>query len=124
LRKRRSDFISIHVPLTPETNGLIGAREFAMMKPTAVFVNASRGAVVDQTALYEALCNGKIFSAGIDVTQTEPIPMDDPLLGLPNLVIAPHIGSASFATRQKMAAMAVENLLAGLKGMALPYAVN
>ena len=120
----RSDFISLHVPLTPETKGLIGEREFAMMKPTTVFVNASRGPVVDQHALYEALKNGRIFSAGIDVTVVEPIPINDPLLTLPNLVITPHIGSASFATRKKMAVMAAENLLAGLRGAALPYCVN
>jgi glyoxylate reductase len=120
----RSDFISLHVPLTPETKGLIGAGEFAMMKPTAVFVNASRGAVVDQHALYEALKNGTIFSAGVDVTIVEPIPMNDPLLTLPNLVITPHIGSASFSTRKKMAFMAADNLLAGLKGVSLPYCVN
>jgi glyoxylate reductase len=120
----RSDFISLHVPLTPETKGLIGAREFGMMKPTAVFVNASRGAVVDQRALYEALKNGTIFSAGIDVTEVEPIPLEDPLLMLPNVVIAPHIGSASFATRKKMALMAADNLMAGLRGETLPYGVN
>ncbi len=120
----RSDFVSLHVPLTPETQGLIGAAEFAVMKKTAVFVNASRGAVVDQTALYEALKNGVIFSAGLDVTMVEPIPPDDPLLALPNLVIAPHIGSASFPTRRTMAVMAADNLLAGLRGELPPNCVN
>ena len=120
----RSDFVSLHVPLTPETQGLIGAAEFAEMKKTAVFVNASRGAVVDQTALYEALKNGVIFSAGLDVTAVEPIPMDDPLLTLPNLVIAPHIGSASYPTRRTMAMMAADNLLAGLRGELPPNCVN
>ena len=120
----RSDFISLHVPLTEETKNLIGAPEFTLMKPTAVFVNASRGAVVDQQALYEALKNNTIFSAGIDVTVVEPIPADDPLLTLPNLVIAPHIGSASFPTRKTMALMAADNLLAGLRGEIPPNCVN
>lgn len=120
----RSDFISLHVPLMPETQGLIGAAEFGVMKKTAVFINASRGAVVDQKALYEALKNGTIFSAGLDVTVVEPIPMDDPLLTLPNLVIAPHIGSASFPTRKTMALMAADNLLAGLRGELPPNCVN
>ena len=119
-----SDFISLHVPLTPETKRLIGAAEFGMMKKTAVFVNASRGAVVDQAALYEALRDGTIFSAGLDVTVVEPIPMDDPLLTLPNLVIAPHIGSASYPTRRTMALMAADNLLAGLRGELPPNCVN
>lgn len=120
----RSDFISLHVPLTEETKNLIGAPEFELMKPTAVFVNASRGAVVDQPALYGALRNNTIFSAGIDVTVVEPIPADDPLLTLPNLVIAPHIGSASFPTRKTMALMAADNLLAGLRGEIPPNCVN
>jgi glyoxylate reductase len=120
----RSDFVSLHVPLTPETRGLIGAKEFAIMKSTAVFVNASRGAVVDQHALYEALRKGTIFAAGIDVTEVEPIPLNDPLLTLPNLVITPHIGSASYNTRKTMAIMAADNLLAGLQGRIPPNCVN
>jgi glyoxylate reductase len=120
----RSDFISVHVPLTQETYHLIGAAEFAVMKPTAVFINASRGAVTDQRALHEALKSGKIFSAAIDVTETEPIPMDDPLLTLKNIVITPHIGSASVLTRTRMSLMATDNLLAGLRGEALPNCVN
>jgi glyoxylate reductase len=120
----RSDYITLHVPLTEETRQLIGAGEFAMMKPTAVFVNGSRGPVVDQRALYEALKNNKIFSAAIDVTEVEPIPPDDALLTLNNLVIAPHIGSASFPTRSTMAVMAADNLLAGLRGEVPPYCVN
>jgi glyoxylate reductase len=120
----RSDFISVHVPLTRETHHLIGAAEFAVMKPTAVFINASRGAVTDQRALYEALKSGQIFSAAIDVTETEPIPMDDPLLTLKNIVITPHIGSASVLTRTKMSLMATDNLLAGLRGETLPNCVN
>ena len=120
----QSDFISVNVPLTPETFHLIGAAEFALMKPTAVFVNTSRGTVVDQKALYDTLKNGRIFAAGIDVTETEPIPEDDPLLTLNNLVIAPHIGSASISTRTRMAIMAAENLLAGLRGKVPPNCVN
>jgi glyoxylate reductase len=120
----RSDFISVNVPLTNETKYMIGEKEFAMMKPNAVFVNTSRGAVVDQKALYKALKTGQIFAAGIDVTETEPIPPDDPLLALPNIIIPPHIGSSSFATRTKMAMMAAENLLAGLRGELPPNCVN
>jgi glyoxylate reductase len=119
-----SDFISIHVPLTADTKNMIGEIEFSMMKPNAVFVNTSRGAVVDQKALYEALRSGQIFAAGIDVTETEPIRPDDPLLTLPNIIIPPHIGSSSFATRTKMAMMVADNLLAGLRGEVPPDCVN
>lgn len=119
-----SDFISVHVPLLPGTHHLIGASEFALMKPTAVFINTSRGPVVDQKALYEALRLGKIFAAGIDVTEVEPISTDDPLLTLENVVITPHIASASVHTRKNMAMMAAENLLAGLRGELLPNCVN
>jgi len=120
----RSDFISLHVPLTSETRHLIGANQFAMMKPNAVLVNTSRGAVIDQAALYQALKTRQIFAAAIDVTEVEPIPPDDPLLTLDNIIITPHIGSASFFTRHKMAVMAAENLLAGLRGEVPPYCVN
>ena len=119
-----SDFISIHVPLTPETHHLIGADQFALMKPNAVFINTSRGTVVDQKALYQALKTGRIFAAAIDVTETEPIPPDDPLLTLDNIIIAPHIASASISTRTKMALMAAENLLTGLRGEVPPNCVN
>ena len=119
-----SDFISVHVPLLPETRHLIGAAEFTLMKPTAVFVNTSRGPVVDQKALYEALKAKNIFAAGIDVTEIEPIPTDDPLLTLDNVIITPHIASASFNTRKNMALIAAENLLAGLKGEMPPNCVN
>lgn len=120
----RSDFVSIHVPLNDETRHMIGAEEFARMKPTAVFINTSRGSVVDQQALYDALETGRIFSAAIDVTETEPIAPDDPLLTLSNLTITPHIGSATFPTRTKMALMAADNLLAGLRGELPPNCVN
>ena len=119
-----ADFISVHVPLLPQTHHLIGAAEFALMKPTAVFINTSRGPVVDQKALYEALKSGQIFAAGIDVTEVEPISPDDPLLTLDNIIITPHIASASFTTRKNMALMVAENLLAGLRGQTPPNCVN
>ena len=120
----RSDFVSIHVPLGPQTHHLIGAAEFALMKPTAILINTSRGPVVDQKALYEALKSGKIFAAAIDVTEVEPISLEDPLLTLDNIIITPHIASASVATRTKMANMAAENLIAGLQGKIPPNCVN
>ncbi len=119
-----ADFISVHVPLVPQTYHLIGAAEFALMKPSAVFINTSRGPVVDQRALYQALKSGQIFSAGLDVTEVEPISPDDPLLTLDNIIITPHIASASFTTRKNMALMAAENLLAGLRGQTPPNCVN
>ena len=120
----RSDFVTVHVPLNESTRHMIGAAEFAKMKPTAVFVNSSRGPVVDQKALYEALKSGQIFAAGLDVTEVEPIPMDDPLLTLENIIIAPHIASGSVATRTRMANLAAANLIAGLKGEMPPSCVN
>lgn len=120
----RADFVTTHVPLTTETRHLISTAEFAVMKPTAIFVNTSRGPVVDQKALYQALKSGQIFAAGLDVTEVEPISMDDPLLTLENITIAPHIASASVATRTKMATMAAANLIAGLKGKMPPNCVN
>ncbi len=120
----RADFVTVHVSLTPKTRHLMGAKEFAAMKPTAIFVNTSRGPVVDQKALYHALKDKTILAAGIDVTEVEPIPMDDPLLTLDNLTITPHIASASVATRTKMALLAVENLLAGLRGEIPPHCPN
>jgi glyoxylate reductase len=121
---RLSDFISLHVPLTAQTRHLIGAREFSLMKPSAVFVNTTRGAVVDQAALFHALKDGRIFAAAIDVAETEPISPDDPILTLDNVIIAPHIASASVPTRRKMAVMAAENLLAGLRGETPPNCAN
>ncbi|MDH7570842.1 MAG: glyoxylate reductase [Armatimonadota bacterium] len=121
---KESDFVSLHTPLTPETRHLIGARELAMMKPTAILINTSRGPVVDQKALYEALRNKTIYAAGLDVFDTEPIPPDDPLLTLENVTVVPHIASASFATRTRMATLAAENLIAGLTGKLPPAPVN
>jgi glyoxylate reductase len=116
--------VSLHVPLTDETRRLIGERELRLMKPTAFLVNTARGPVVDQGALVRALREGWIAGAALDVFETEPIPPDNPLLGAPNLVVAPHIGSASHATRERMAEMAVDNCLAGLEGRPLPNCVN
>ena len=120
----RSDFVSLHVPLIPQTHHLMGAKEFALMKPTAILVNTSRGPVVDQKALYEALKAKQILAAAIDVTETEPISPGDPLLTLDNIIITPHIASASVVTRTRMAVMAAENLIAGLRGQVPPNCVN
>ena len=120
----RSDFISLHLPLCPETHHLIGAAEFAAMKSTAILVNTSRGPIVDQKALYQALKSRQIFAAAIDVTEIEPISPEDPLLTLDNVIIAPHIASASFTTRTSMATMAAANLIAGLHGQIPPNCVN
>ncbi len=106
-----SDCVSIHVPLSEATRHLIGAAEFAAMKPSAILVNTARGAVVDQQALLYALRTGRIAGAALDVTDPEPIDRRDPMLELPNVVVTPHIGSASHATRTRMAEMAVDNLL-------------
>jgi glyoxylate reductase len=119
-----SDFISLHTPLTADTRHLINAAHLALMKPTAVLVNTSRGPVVDLDALYEALKANRIFAAALDVTEPEPLPMDHPLLTLDNALIVPHIASASRTTRDKMAWMAAQNLIAGLKGEHLPNCVN
>jgi glyoxylate reductase len=119
----RADFVSVHTPLTPETRHLIDADALARMKPTALLVNTSRGGVVDQTALREALMAGTIAGAALDVTDPEPLPADHPLLDAPNLLVVPHVGSATVRTRAKMAAMAVDNLLAALDGRPMPYPV-
>jgi glyoxylate reductase len=119
-----SDFISLHTPLTQETYHLIDAQALALMKPSAVLINTARGPVVDPQALYQALKQRRIFAAALDVTEPEPIPLDSPLLELDNLIIVPHIASASRSTREKMATMAAENLIAGLKGERLPNCVN
>lgn len=113
---RDSDFVSIHVPLTEKTRGMIGGRELALMKPTAVLVNTSRGPVVREPDLIEALREKRIFAAGLDVFETEPLPQDSPLLELDNVVLLPHIASASIATRTEMAVMAANNLVQVLYG--------
>jgi lactate dehydrogenase-like 2-hydroxyacid dehydrogenase len=117
----RADAVSLHVPLTPETRHLIDAAALARMKPTAMLVNTARGGVVDQDALARALHDGTIAGAALDVTDPEPLPPDHPLLDAPNLVVLPHIGSATHKARQGMADVAVDNLLAGLAGDPLPH---
>jgi len=121
---READIVSIHTPLTEETYHLIGEKELSLMKPTAILINTARGAVVDQKALYKALKERRIFGAGLDVYEKEPIDADDPLLELDNVVLLPHIGSASVETRGRMARMAADNLLAGLRGEKPPNLVN
>jgi len=120
----QSDFLSLHVNLTPETHHLMHAETFAKMKRTAILVNASRGPVVDSEALYTALKDGVIAGAGLDVTEPEPMSGDHPLLTLPNCLVVPHIASASHHTRGEMARIAAENLLAGIRGQPLPAFVN
>jgi glyoxylate reductase len=121
---RESDFVSLHTPLTAETYHLANAEFLAKMKSNAVLINTSRGPVVDQEALYQALKTNRIFAAALDVTDPEPLPMDSPLLTLENCIVAPHIASASEKTRDLMAFLAANNLIAGLKGEPLPYCVN
>jgi glyoxylate reductase len=119
-----ADFVSVHTPLTDETTHMIDAAALASMKRSAILINTSRGPVVDPDALYDALKDGVIRYAALDVTEPEPIPDDSPLLTLDNIIIAPHIASASEDTRGQMARMAAENLIAGLKGERLPNCVN
>jgi glyoxylate reductase len=114
----------ISAALTPETRHLIGERELRLMKPTAALINVARGPIVDQRALYRALVDNTIWAAGLDVYETEPVPMDEPLLKLDNVVLPPHLGSASVATRIKMATTAAENCLAGVRGEVPPNVVN
>ena len=118
-----SDFVALHCPYNETTHHLMNQSAFERMKSNAILINTSRGGTVDQEALYSALVNGEIAAAGLDVTTPEPLPADHKLLTLPNCVILPHIGSASIATRTKMAQMAAENVLAGMLGKALPNQV-
>lgn len=120
---RRSDYVSLNVPLTLETTGLIGRDELSQMKRTAFLINMARGAVVDQGALVEALNAGWIAGAALDVTEPEPLPRDHPLLTLENVIITPHLGSATIQTRRAMKQMAVDNLKAGLEGRPLVHRV-
>lgn len=119
-----SDFVSLHVNLTPETLGLIGKRELEIMKPTAILINTARGPIIDSDALYDALKFGKIACAALDVTDPEPLPHDSKMLNLSNLIVAPHIASATVTSRTKMAMMSVKNLVAGVQGRKLPFQVN
>jgi glyoxylate reductase len=120
----RSDFVTVHAPLTADTRGLIGDDALARMKPTAYLVNTARGPIVDSEALARALRAGRIAGAALDVTEPEPLPGGHPLLDAPNLLVLPHLGSATEATRARMADMAVDNLLAGLAGEPMPHSVT
>jgi glyoxylate reductase len=121
---RESDILSLHTPLTPETRGMINKSTLSIMKSSAILINAARGSLVDTDAITEALQNHKIAAAALDVTDPEPLPPSHPLFSMPNCLIVPHIGSATQQTRRKMAELACENLLAGLKGERLPHCVN
>lgn len=118
---QESDFVVVTCALTPDTQGMCNKDFFSRMKKTSVFINTSRGAVVNQEDLYDALVGGQIAAAGLDVTTPEPLPTDHPLLKLRNCVILPHIGSATYATRSTMAVLAADNLLAGLRGEPMPH---
>jgi glyoxylate reductase len=120
----RADFVSIHTPLTPDTHHLIDADALGAMKATAILVNTARGPIVDQDALAHALREGRLAGAGLDVTDPEPLPPDHPLYETPNLLVVPHIGSATTTARAAMADRAVDNLLAALDGKPMPYAVQ
>lgn len=113
---QQADFVCLTLPLTAETQGLIGAEQFAQMRPETIFINISRGKVVDEAALIDALRTGRIRAAGLDVFDREPLDQDSPLLQLNNVVATPHIGSATHETREAMARCAVDNLLAALAG--------
>jgi glyoxylate reductase len=119
-----ADFISLHAPLTPETHHLIDSDALRRMAPTAILINTARGGLVDQAALAHALHQGSIAGAAVDVTDPEPLPPDHPLLRAPNLIVTPHIGSATQAARERMAELAVENLLTGLEGLPMPHQAN
>ncbi|MDD9989884.1 MAG: D-glycerate dehydrogenase [Spirochaetaceae bacterium] len=116
----RSDFVALNMPLTDQTRGMIGARELGLMKESAVLVNAARGAVIDHDALLDTMRAGKLHCAAVDVTEPEPLPRDHPLLELDNVIVIPHLGSATEQTRQAMSDLSVRNLLAGLEGRKLP----
>jgi glyoxylate reductase len=117
----RADFVSLHTPLTPATHHMIDEAALRAMKPSAILVNTARGGIVDQAALRRALTEGWSGGAGLDVTDPEPLPADDPLLQAPNLLVVPHVGSATTTTRRRMADMAVDNLLAALAGRPMPH---
>lgn len=120
----RSDFVSVHVALTDQTRNLVNAKRIAMMKSGAVLVNTARGGLVDEVALAAALGSGQLYAAGIDVFEQEPVSLDNPLLGLSNVVVAPHLGSATVNTRAKMADIAADNAIAALQGLPMPHCVN
>ncbi|OGO13000.1 MAG: D-glycerate dehydrogenase [Chloroflexi bacterium RBG_16_47_49] len=121
---KQSDIISLHAPLTPDTRGMINKSTISMMKPSAILINAARGALIDTSALVDALHNNRIAAVALDVTDPEPLPPSHLLYSFPNCLIVPHIGSATQKTRRRMAELACENLLAGLRGERLPHCVN
>jgi glyoxylate reductase len=120
----RSDYVMLCIPLTEETRRCIGARELSLMKPDSTLINIARGAVVDTEELTQAIVRNRIAAAALDVTEPEPLPRDHYLLSLPNVIITPHLGSATVETRRRMAELSVENLLAGLRGKSLPHQVT
>lgn len=120
----KSDFISLHAYLSTATRGMIGQKQLALMKPSAILINTARGAMIDSIALQNALERNQIAGAALDVFDPEPIPQDHPLLQMPNVIVTPHIASSTTATRRRMAAMTVENVMAGLDGRRLPYCAN
>ena len=121
---RSADFLSLHVPLTPETHHMMGAEELASMKEFAFLINTSRGSVVDEKALADALRDGVIAGAGLDVFEAEPLSHESPLLGLDNIVLTPHLASGSIETRTKMATTAATNIVSALRGEIPPNIVN
>ena len=120
----RSDFVSVHVALTGATRNLLDREKIGLMKPGSVLVNTARGGIVDEQALADALRSGQLYAAGIDVFEREPVPADNPLLSLSNVVVAPHIGSATTLTRARMADIAIDNALAALQGRPMLHCVN
>jgi len=120
---KRSDILTIHVDLNPSSRGILGPEEFDKMKPTSLVVNTSRGPVINESALIDALRDGKIGGAALDVFETEPTPLDNPLLSMPNVLVTPHIASASWETRRKMAVRSTGNVLSYLKGERPPHIV-
>ena len=121
---KQADFVSLNMPLTKESTRMIGRRELELMKPTAVLVNAARGGVIDHEALLEHLVSKRLYAAALDVTEPEPLPRDHPILKLDNVIIAPHLGSATHQTRMSMVENSVKNLVAGLNGESLPWRVS
>ena len=120
----QADFVSVHTPLTPETHHLMNRERFAKMKPSGILINTARGPIVETDALVDALREGRIAGAALDVTDPEPLPADHPLVSMPNCIVVPHIASASAATRGQMAEIAARNLIAGLKSEPLPSGLN
>jgi len=120
----KADFVTIHVDLNPGTYHLINSRKIRLMKKNCILVNTARGPIVDSAALYESLKKKRIRGAALDVTEPEPLPPNHPLLALDNVLVTPHIASASWTTRNKMAQVAADNLLAGLAGKRLPHCIN